>query len=96
LPRSRRASSFPRRTRSPLPPSQSEEFRLLWKEHEVGIRPRDIKRYQHPDVGFLELNCQILLDPETSHSLLVYTAVPGSESYEKLALLSVIGAPSLK
>ena len=70
------------------------EFRNLWKEHEVGIRPREIKRYQHADVGLVELNCQVLLDPEQSHSLLVYTAVPGSESYEKLKLLSVIGAAS--
>ena len=70
--------------------AQSEEFRDLWKEHEIGIRPREIKRYQHPEVGLLELNCQILLDPEESHSLLVYTAVPGSESYEKLQLLSVV------
>ena len=73
---------------------QSEEFRALWKEHEVGIRPRETKRYQHPAVGPLELNCQVLLDPEQSHSLLVYTAVPGSASYEKLQLLDVVGASS--
>jgi hypothetical protein len=36
----------------------------------------------------------VLLDPEQSHSLLVYTAVPGSESYEKLKLLSAIGVAS--
>ncbi|OMC38346.1 XRE family transcriptional regulator [Mycobacterium sp. GA-1841] len=74
--------------------AESEEFRALWDRHEIGIRPREIKRYQHPEVGRLELNCQVLLDPEQSHSLLVYTAVPGSESYEKLQLLSVIGAAS--
>lgn len=73
---------------------RSEEFRRLWTAHEVGIKPREVKRYLHPDVGALELNCQILLDPEASHTLLVYTAVPGSESYQKLQLLSVIGAPS--
>ena len=72
---------------------RSEEFRILWKEHEVGIRPREVKRYRHPDVGLLELNCQVLLDPDQSHALLVYTAVPGSESYERLQLLSVIAAP---
>lgn len=70
--------------------SESAEFRALWTQHEVGIRPRDVKRYQHPEVGALELNCQVLLDPVESHSLLVYTAVPGSESYDKLQLLSVI------
>lgn len=75
--------------------AQSEEFRVLWDQHEVGIRPREVKRYRHPDVGSLELNCQILLDPDQSHTLLVYTAAPGSESYEKLQVLSVIGAPSV-
>lgn len=73
--------------------AQSEQFRTLWKEHEVGITPKEIKRYDHPVVGPLELNCQTLLDPEQSNWLLVYTAAPGSESYEKLRLLSVIGVP---
>jgi hypothetical protein len=42
----------------------------------------------------LELNCQILLDPEQSHSLLVFTAVPGSESHQRLQLLDVVRAPT--
>ncbi|WP_430593546.1 helix-turn-helix transcriptional regulator [Humidisolicoccus flavus] len=70
----------------------SEEFRTVWEQHEVGIRPHEIKKFVHPEVGALELNCQVLLDPNQSHSLLVYTAVPGSESAEKLQLLSVVGA----
>lgn len=74
--------------------TESEEFCVLWKEHQIGIKPKEVKRFQHPVVGPLELNCQILLDPEQSTSLLVYTAVPGSESYEKLQLLSVVGASS--
>ena len=72
--------------------ARSKEFRALWAEHEVGLRPREVKRYQHPTVGLLELTCQILLDPEQSHALLVYTAVPGSDSYDKLELLSVVGS----
>ena len=50
----------------------------------------------HPEVGELELHCQQLVDPGHAHSLLVYTAVPGSESAEKLRLLSVIGAQTLR
>lgn len=50
----------------------------------------------HPEVGLLELDCQTLLDPEQSHCLFVYTAVPGSESHDKLRLLSVIGAQTLE
>jgi transcriptional regulator with XRE-family HTH domain len=75
---------------------QSDEFRTLWNDHEIGVRPDAIKRFVHPEVGALELNCQRLLDPQQSHSLLVYTAVPGSESHDKLRLLSVIGAQALR
>ncbi|MFW0788042.1 helix-turn-helix transcriptional regulator [Gordonia sp. CPCC 205333] len=73
--------------------SSSDEFSELWKAHEVGVMPRQIKTFVHPTVGSLQLNCQILLDPEQSNSLLVYTAAPGSESYEKLQLLSVVSDP---
>ncbi|WP_456284151.1 helix-turn-helix transcriptional regulator [Microbacterium sp. JZ70] len=75
--------------------AESAEFRELWERHEIGIRPRDVKHFVHPEVGALELQCQRLIDPEQSHCLLVYTATPGSESAEKLRLLSVIGAQSL-
>lgn len=74
---------------------RSEEFRRVWEEHEVGVRPHDVKHFVHPEVGALELHCQRLIDPGQSHSLMVYTAVPGSESHEKLRLLSVIGAQAL-
>ena len=60
---------------------RSAEFRELWTAHEVGVRPPEVKRFDHPEVGPLELHCQTLLDPDQSHRLLVYTAVPGSESY---------------
>ena len=75
--------------------ADNEEFRAVWNEHEVGIRPHDVKHFVHPELGRLDLNCQSLLDPQQSQSLLVYTAVPGSESYEKLQLLSVIGAQAM-
>lgn len=70
---------------------ESEEFRRLWAKQEVGLRPRDTKRFMHPAVGLLELNCHSLIEPDQSHHLLVYTAPPGSESYEKLQLLAVVG-----
>lgn len=70
----------------------SAEFRELWERHEVGIRPRETKRYVHPDVGALTLACQTLLDEDQGHRLLVYTATPGTESHEKLRLLTVWGA----
>lgn len=76
--------------------AESEEFRQVWDAHEVGLRPREVKHFVHPELGGLELACQTLLDPNRSHMLLVYTAAPGSDSYEKLQLLSVIGSQSLR
>ncbi len=75
--------------------SESEEFRRVWQLHEVGLRPSETKHFVHPELGEIELSCQSLIDPGQSHSLLVYTAVPGSESYDKLQLLSVIGDSAL-
>ncbi|MFF2378313.1 helix-turn-helix transcriptional regulator [Streptomyces xiamenensis] len=72
--------------------ARSEEFRTVWDTHEVGIRPHEVKNFVHPELGALELTCQRLVDPDQGHSLLVYTAIPGSESHEKLQLLSVLGA----
>ncbi|GAA2751173.1 helix-turn-helix transcriptional regulator [Amnibacterium kyonggiense] len=71
---------------------RSAEFRDLWARHEVGLQPRERKRFVHPEVGVIELDCQSLVDPSQSHLLMVYTAEPGSQSHEKLQLLGVLGA----
>ncbi len=76
--------------------ARSEEFRRVWDRHEVGVRPHEVKHFVHPRVGALELTCQRLIEPGQSHSLLVYTAVPGSESYDKLQVLAVVGAETLR
>ena len=73
---------------------RSAEFRRIWERHEVGVRPDEVKRFVHPEVGLLELHCQRLVDPDRSHSLLVYTATPGSESHERLRLLAVLAPPA--
>lgn len=69
----------------------SPEFMAVWSAHEVGLGFTEQKRFSHPEVGELTLHCQLLLDPDQSQSLLVFTATPGSESQEKLQLLAVIG-----
>jgi hypothetical protein len=35
---------------------------------------------RHPEVGLLTLHCQVLLDPDQSQSLLVYTATPAPKA----------------
>ncbi|SDN75560.1 hypothetical protein SAMN05444921_13811 [Streptomyces wuyuanensis] len=41
-----------------------------------------------PAARLLELHCQTLVDPDRSQRLVVFTAVPGSESHAGLRLLS--------
>lgn len=69
----------------------SPEFAGLWHEHPVLGPFCGTKRILHPRLGLLELHCQTLVDPDQSQLLLVFTAVPGSESHEKLQLLPAAG-----
>lgn len=70
----------------------SAEFASLWAAHDVGLRYSEEKRFVHPEVGELSLYCQVVVDPDQLLSLLVLTATPGSESAERLRLLTVVGA----
>jgi transcriptional regulator with XRE-family HTH domain len=70
----------------------SPEFAALWAEHDVSWRPgAEPKTILHPQVGRLELECQVLTDESDAQLLLVYTATPGTESAERLRLLGVVG-----
>lgn len=71
--------------------STSAEFAALWAEHEVAVRRSSVKRFLHPVVGMLELDCELLLSAEHAQRLIVHTARPGTESDEKLRLLRVVG-----
>ena len=75
--------------------AESPEFAALWAQHEVGVTYAGTKRVIHPQVGTIALHCQVLVDPDQSQSLLVFTAIPGSEDHDKLRLLSVIGSQEL-
>jgi transcriptional regulator with XRE-family HTH domain len=68
----------------------SPEFAEVWAEHEVGLSHVDRKRIVVPELGVLELWCQNLFDPEQEQTLVVFTAAPGSPSYEKLQLLAAV------
>ena len=69
----------------------SPAFAAIWREHPVMGPYCAPKRIRHPELGELELHCQTLIDPDQSQMLEVFTAVPGSESYEKLQMLPAVG-----
>ncbi|MGW2957853.1 helix-turn-helix transcriptional regulator [Streptomyces sp. NPDC001220] len=69
----------------------SDEFARLWAEHEVSVRRATTKRFLHPTVGLLELDCEVLLNADTHQQLVIHTARPGTDSHERLQLLRVVG-----
>lgn len=71
---------------------RSEEFRELWDRQEVAQRFADHKVLLHPEVGAIEVDCQVLFTEDRGQALLVLTAAPRSEDEEKLRLLGVLGA----
>ena len=72
--------------------ARSREFAGIWDEHPVVGPYCEPKRIRHPELGILELYGQTLLDPDQFQTLIVFTAHPGSESYERLQLLPAVGA----
>lgn len=87
-----------RRPRDPAPRAlvtelraESPLFARLWDAHDVAVRRADRKRINHPVVGLLELDCEVLLTPEHDQRLVLHTAPPGSLTAQRLDLLRVLG-----
>ena len=73
----------------------SERFRQLWARHDVKALDGGTMLLDHPQVGPLTLHRQkFTLNNGSGLILGTYHAAPGSESAEKLALLTSLGAES--
>ncbi|MDQ0758227.1 helix-turn-helix transcriptional regulator [Streptomyces canus] len=73
----------------------SEEFARLWAAHDVASRPTLCKTFDHPVVGPVAVNCDVLDIADRDQRVVIYTATPGSPSEEALRLLSVVGTQRL-
>ena len=60
----------------------------------VARRFADHKTVLHPEVGAIEVDCQVLFTEDRSQALLVLTPEPGGDDGEKIRLLSVVGTQS--
>jgi len=56
----------------------SPRFADMWAEHEVEVRGPMLKHVDHPLVGPLQFECQVLHIAETGQRLIAYCAAPGS------------------
>jgi hypothetical protein len=69
----------------------SQEFRDLWELHRVAVCRLASKRVLHPEVGSLDLTCEVLLTPEADLRVRAFVPIEGTDAREKLDLLRVIG-----
>ena len=74
---------------------ESTRFDELWLAGAVQARVSDQKLIVHPEVGELTVDCDILTVHGADLRIVAYTAEPGSEAAEKLALLRVLGVQTL-
>ena len=77
--------------------SHSPRFAELWKSAEIGS-PQDQFRHKiidHPDAGLIALDCDTLIVAGDDLRILVYTAEPGTEDAERLAVAVVLGTQAL-
>lgn len=56
----------------------SPRFASIWNAHDVEERRQLLKSMDHPDLGPLEFECQVLHVPDTDQRLIAYVAAPGS------------------
>ncbi|MBL7260107.1 helix-turn-helix transcriptional regulator [Paractinoplanes lichenicola] len=69
----------------------STEFARLWHEQELHIEHHSRQVIDHPAVGRLELDFEILTLPDRDQQVVLFTAEPDSPVYRALELLRVIG-----
>ena len=73
----------------------SAEFRELWAQQEVAVRRTTRKVVEHPEVGRLELQCDVVLSVESGQRLVLFRAQPGTGTAERLDLLRTLGTQHL-
>lgn len=75
--------------------AHSPRFAELWDSGVVGRHETGKKIIDHPQAGRLALDCDILSVRGSDLRLMVYTAEPGTEDAERLALVTVLGTQLL-
>lgn len=75
--------------------SEHQEFLRLWALQEVAQRRSTRKVLLHPQVGRLELECDVVVSPPSGQRLVLFRPQPGSGAAERLAVLRVVGTQDL-
>ncbi|MFF6802974.1 helix-turn-helix domain-containing protein [Streptomyces sp. NPDC012616] len=69
----------------------NKRFAELWVAGEVAAHREDHKTIDHPSVGPVAVDCDVLNDGDSELKIVIMTAVPGSEDETKLRLTAIAG-----
>ncbi|WP_369255035.1 helix-turn-helix transcriptional regulator [Streptomyces sp. R35] len=75
--------------------ANSDRFAELWESGAVGHHEASRKTIDHPQVGPVTLDCDILSVAGGDLRIMLYTAEPGTQDAERVALLGVLGTQAL-
>ncbi|MFI6172625.1 helix-turn-helix transcriptional regulator [Nocardia sp. NPDC051052] len=75
--------------------AKSVRFAELWDSGAVSRREAAQKTIDHPRVGPLMMDCDVLTVAGSDLRIMIYTAEPDTEDAERLALLTVLGTQTL-
>ena len=75
--------------------ANSDRFAELWDSGAVGRHEASRKTIDHPQAGPVTLDCDVLTVKGSDLHIMIYTAEPGTEDAERLALLTVLGTQAL-
>ena len=75
--------------------ANSARFAELWDSGVVGHHEAARKTIEHPHVGPLALDCDVLAVAGSDLRIMIYTAEPGTEDADRLALITVLGTQTL-
>ncbi|WP_310724378.1 helix-turn-helix transcriptional regulator [Streptomyces sp. N2A] len=75
--------------------ANSDRFAELWDSGAVGRHEASRKTIDHPQVGTMTLDCDLLSVAGSDLRIMIYTAEPGTEDAERLELLTVLGTQTM-
>ncbi|AJT40674.1 helix-turn-helix transcriptional regulator [Psychromicrobium lacuslunae] len=75
--------------------AKSPLFTSLWEAAAIVPHSSAAKVIDHPQIGSITLDCDILAVVGSDLRMMIYTAAPGSPDAQNLALLAVLGSQSL-
>ncbi|MFC9892785.1 helix-turn-helix transcriptional regulator [Nocardia sp. NPDC127579] len=70
----------------------SPRFAQMWADHDVQVRRGHHKQIQHPELGPLEFECQVLYISDSDQRIIVYCPEPGSPTAAVFASVAASAA----